>query len=87
MKIKCNCTYDALIKRGFHPIDHAWSCPLNKDFVEVVRELKEPKPIKIKRENNPYKEIKYKDRHFKDFWLSEEDEKKFNKYTNAKKKK
>ena len=80
---RCTCTYETLVKRGFHPIDHSWSCPLNKNFVEVIKELKEPKKH-IKLGINPYKEVKYKNKDFKDVWLNEEDRKHYEKTCKSK---
>lgn len=35
---KCTCAYQKLIDRGIHPSDHAWNCPLNKNYKGEVFE-------------------------------------------------
>ena len=49
--MRCRCTYFKLIERGFKPIDHAWSCPLNSEY-----EKTHPKK-RVMLKDNPYKEI------------------------------
>lgn len=64
MKVKrCNCTYNTLVKRGFKPLDHAWSCPLNRSYIEPKIDRMDNKND----EQSPYKEI----------WLDKEDIKKY----------
>lgn len=50
--MKCNCTYLKLKERGYEPIDHAWSCPLNNGYYK-----KPSKRIMPPKEDNPYKEV------------------------------
>jgi len=77
MRNRCNCTYETLVKRGFSPIDHAWTCTLNKDYVENSPEIEYFKVDKKKdvlaKGNNPYNEVGNKDLGF-DYFRNREDE-------------
>ena len=52
--MRCKCTYNQLIKKGFHPPDHAVTCPLSKIYQESELATKRFIPPQG---NNPYGKV------------------------------
>ena len=82
--MKCTCTYKTLINRGFHPIDHAWNCPLNTNYVEEEKfkfDRTKYRIDKVTKGNSPYNAVENKELGF-DRFLNSDDKEIFDKKWN-----